>query len=151
MYDLSCSDGLNDFSMSIDSTRYRPFNVHTQVRTTYSHFLNIDAGPQVGHEVTIITTFDIPCNLWPVLASLVLARICFILHWNSIFLIDVWSFLRDTFLLRMIQAQVWIYYPSFLLTVSFSICQGWLNLMRISFFGLCLWIQLTFQLMYLGF
>ncbi len=96
MYDLSCSDGLNDFSMLIDSTRYRPFIVCTWDRTAYSLFLNIDARQPVGHDETIISSFDIPCNLWPVLASLVLAGICFILHWNSFILIDVWIFLTDT-------------------------------------------------------
>jgi hypothetical protein len=63
MYDLSCWDGLNDFSSSIASTRYHPDNERTRDRTTYSQFLN-----PVGHDVTMIASFDIPCNLWPVLA-----------------------------------------------------------------------------------
>ncbi len=63
MYDLSCCDGLNDFSRTIALTRYSPDNVQTRNRTTYSQFLN-----PVGHDVTMIASFDIPCNLWPVLA-----------------------------------------------------------------------------------
>jgi hypothetical protein len=58
MYDLSCCDGLNDFSRSIASTRYSPDNVRTQDRTIYSQFLN-----PVGHDVTIIASFDIPYRL----------------------------------------------------------------------------------------
>ncbi len=80
MYLLSSLDGLNDLFMSIGSTRLRPDNVHARDKTTYSQFLN-----PVSHDVTIITYFDIPCNLWPVLASFVFAGICFILHLNCFF------------------------------------------------------------------
>ncbi len=60
----SCCDGLNDFSRSIVLTSYSPDNVRTWDKTTYSQFLN-----PVGHDVTIMASFDIPCNLWPVFAS----------------------------------------------------------------------------------
>ena len=80
MYLMRSSDGLNDFSMSIGSMRNNPDNVRTRDRTTYSQFLNIAANPPVGHEVIIITSFDIHCNLCPVVASFLFAGICFILH-----------------------------------------------------------------------
>ncbi len=97
MYDFSCWDGLNVFSMLIGLTRYIPDNVRTRDRTTYYQFLNSDAMPPVGHDATIITSFDIPCNLWSVVALLVLAGICFILHQDSVFLFDVSKILTDTF------------------------------------------------------
>ncbi len=52
----------------------------TRNRTTYFQFLNIAASPLVGHDVTLMTSFDIPCNMCPVVASLLLAGICFILQ-----------------------------------------------------------------------
>ena len=61
-------------------------------KTTYSQFLN-----PVGHDVTMITSFDIPCNLWPVVASLLLAGICLILQLNRIFCLDPTNSLTDTF------------------------------------------------------
>ncbi len=82
MYDVSWGDGWNDLSMSIGLTRYSPDRVWTQDRTTYSQFLNVPAKPLVSHEDTIIASFDIPCKLWPVVASLQFAGICFILHWK---------------------------------------------------------------------
>ena len=82
MYDVSWGDGWNDLSMSIGLTRYRPDSVRTQDRTTYSQFLNIAAKVLVGHDNTMIASFDIPYNLCPVVASLLLAGICFILHWK---------------------------------------------------------------------
>jgi hypothetical protein len=54
MYDLSCCDGKNDFLRSIASTKYSPDSVRTRDRTSYSQFLN-----PVGHDVTIIASFDI--------------------------------------------------------------------------------------------
>ena len=90
MYAASWGDGLNDLSMSIGLTRYSPDNVQTRDRTTYSQFLNIAAKPPVGHDDTIIASFDIPCNLCPVVASLLFAGICFILHQKVIFFEDVW-------------------------------------------------------------
>ncbi len=75
MYDVSWGDGWNDLSMSIGLTRYSPDIVWTRDRMTYSQFLNIAAKPPVGHDVTIIASFDIPCNLWPVVASLLFAGI----------------------------------------------------------------------------
>ncbi len=86
MYDASWGDGWNDFSMSIGFTRYSPDSVRTRDRTTYSQFLNIAARLPVGHDDTIIASFDIPCNLWPVVASLLFAGICIILHRKTIFL-----------------------------------------------------------------
>jgi hypothetical protein len=80
MYDIAWGYGWNDLSMSIGLMRYSPDSVQTQDRTTYSQFLNIPAKPPVSHDVTIIAYFDIPCNLWPVVASLLFAGICFILH-----------------------------------------------------------------------
>ena len=65
---LSSEDDLNNSSMSIGSTRYSPDSVRTRDRTTYSQFLNIVASPPVGHDDTTITSFDIPCNLCPVVA-----------------------------------------------------------------------------------
>ena len=90
MYDASCGDGWNDLSMSIGFTRYSPDSVRTRDRTTYSQFLNIAAKLLVGHDDTIIASFDIPCNLWPVVASLLFAGICIILHRNTIFFEDAW-------------------------------------------------------------
>ncbi len=90
MYDVSWGDCWNDLSMSIGLTRYSPKSVRTQDRTTYSQFLDIAAKPPVGHDDTIIASFDIPCNLWPVVASLLFARICFILHQKVTFFEDVW-------------------------------------------------------------
>ena len=90
LYAASWGDGLNDLSMSIGLTRYSPDNVRTRDRTTYSQFLNIAAKPPVGHDDTIIASFDIPCNLCPVVASLLFAGICFILHRKVIFFEDVW-------------------------------------------------------------
>ncbi len=76
--------------MSIDLTRYSPDSVRTQDRMTYSQFLNIAAKLPVGHDDTIIASFDIPCNLWPVVASLLYAGICIILHQKTIFFEDAW-------------------------------------------------------------
>jgi hypothetical protein len=73
MYDASLGDGWNDLSMSIGFTRYSPDSVRTRDRTTYSQFLNIAAKLPVGLDDTIIESFDIPCNLWPVVASLLFA------------------------------------------------------------------------------
>jgi hypothetical protein len=56
-------DGLNDFSMSIGSTRFSSDNVHTHDSTTYSHCLKNFYRPPVCHKDTIITSFDIPCSL----------------------------------------------------------------------------------------
>jgi hypothetical protein len=52
---------------------------------------------QLAYYLTIMTSFDMPCNLWPVVASLVLAGICLILHQKSKFVFDVSCFLTDTF------------------------------------------------------
>ena len=90
MYDVSCGDGWNDLSMSIGLTRYSLDSVRTQDRTTYSQFLNIAAKLPVGHDETMIASFDIPCNLCPVVASLLFAGICFILHLKVTFFEDVW-------------------------------------------------------------
>ncbi len=90
MYNVSWGDGWNDLSMSIGLTRYSTESVRTQDETTYSQFLNIAAKPPVGHDDTIIESFDIPCNLWPVVASLLFARIRFILHWKVTFFEDAW-------------------------------------------------------------
>ena len=89
MYDVSWGDGWNDLSMSIGFTRYSPDSVRTQDRTTYLHFLNIAAKLPVGHDNTIMKSFDVPCNLWLVVASLLFAGICFILHWKVTFFEDV--------------------------------------------------------------
>ncbi len=85
MYDASWEDGWNDLSMSIGLTRYSPDSVRTRDRTTYSQFLNIAAKLPIGHDDTIITSFDIPYNLWPVVAPLLFAGICIILHRNTAF------------------------------------------------------------------
>ncbi len=90
MYDVSWGDDWNDLSMSIGLTRYRPDNVQTRNRTTYSQFLNIAAKLLVGHDNTMISYFDIPCNLWPIVASLLFAGICFILHQKVTFFEDAW-------------------------------------------------------------
>ncbi len=70
--------------------KVKPDSVRTQDRTTYSQVLNITASPPVGHDVITMTSFDIPCNLCPVVASLLLAGICFILQqffwWSAIWL-----------------------------------------------------------------
>jgi len=85
MYDASWGDGWNDLSMSIGLTRFSSNSVRTRDRTTYSQFLNIDAKLLVGHDDTIITSFDIPCNLRPVVASLLFAGTCIILHRKTAF------------------------------------------------------------------
>ena len=90
MYDVSWGDGWNDLSMSIGFTRYSPDSVWTRDRLTYSQFLNIAAKVPVGHDNTMIASFDIPCNLCPVVASLLLAGICFILHQKVTFFEDAW-------------------------------------------------------------
>ena len=90
IYDVSCGDGWNDLSMSIGFTRYSPDSVWTRDRTTYSQFLNIAAKLPVGHDETMIASFDIPCNLCPVVASLLFAGICFILHRKVTFFEDMW-------------------------------------------------------------
>ncbi len=64
-------------------------------KTTYSQFLN-----PVGHDVTMVTSFDIPCSLWPVVESLVFAGICLILqlnNWTEFFFLDPTNSLTDTF------------------------------------------------------
>ncbi len=75
--------------MSIGSTRYSPDNVCTHDSTTYSQFLKIFDRPVVGHDDTIITSFDIPCSLWPVVPSFEFAGIWFILHRICSFLKNV--------------------------------------------------------------
>ncbi len=90
IYDVSLGDGWNYLSMSIGLTRYSPDSVLTQDRTTYSQFLNIAAKLPVGHDDTMMASFDIPCNLCPVVASLLFAGICFILHRKVIFFEDAW-------------------------------------------------------------
>jgi hypothetical protein len=57
--------------------------------------LNIAASPPVGHDVTTITSFDIPCNLCPVVAWLLFAGICFILQQNSTFFDELLYGLTD--------------------------------------------------------
>ncbi len=96
MSDFSWGDGWNDLSMSIGLTRESPDSVWTQDRTIYSQYLNFAAKLLVGHGNTIIASFDIPCNLWPVVASLLFAGICFILHWKVTFFEDSWWCLTDT-------------------------------------------------------
>ncbi len=95
MYNVSWGDGWIDLSMSIDLTRYSLDSVWTQDRTTYSQFLNIAAKPPVDHDDTIIASFDIPCNLWLVVASLLFAGIRFILHRKVTFFEDAWWCLTD--------------------------------------------------------
>ncbi len=90
MYDVSWGDGWNDLSMSIGLTRYSPDSVRTRDRTTYSQFLNIAAKLPVGHDDTMIASFDIPRNLCPVVASLLFAGICFILHRKVTFFEGTW-------------------------------------------------------------
>ena len=90
MYDVSWGDGWNDLSMSIGFTRYSLDSVRTRDRMTYSQFLNIAAKLPVGHNDTIIASFYIPCNLWPVVATLLFAGICTILHRKTIFFEDAW-------------------------------------------------------------
>ncbi len=90
MYDVSWGDGWNDLFMSIGFIRNSPDSVWTRDRTTYSQFLNIAAKLPVGHDNTMIASFDIPCNLCSVVASLLLAGICFMLHWKVTFFEDAW-------------------------------------------------------------
>jgi hypothetical protein len=90
MYDVSWGDGWNDLSMSIGLKRYSPDSVWTQDRMTYSQFLNITAKLLVSHDDTMIASFDIPCNLCLVVASLLFAGICFILHRKVTFIEDAW-------------------------------------------------------------
>jgi hypothetical protein len=90
MYDVSWEDGWNDLSMSIGFTRYSPDSVQTLDRMTYSQFLNIAAKPPVGHDDTIIASFN------PDVVSLLSAGICFILHQKVTFFEDAWWCLTDT-------------------------------------------------------
>jgi hypothetical protein len=66
--------------VSLGLTRYSPNSVQTQDRMTFSQILNIAAKSLVGHDDTIMASFDIPFILWLVVASLLFAGICFILH-----------------------------------------------------------------------
>jgi hypothetical protein len=70
MYDVSWEDGWNDLSMSIGLTRYSLDSVWTQEKPTYSQFLNIAAKLPVGHDDTMIASFDITCNLCLVFSSM---------------------------------------------------------------------------------
>jgi hypothetical protein len=105
MYFLSSEDGLNNFSMSIFSTRSSPDSVPTRDRTTYSQFLNIAASPPVGHDFKTMTSFDIPCYLCPEVASLLFAGICFILEQNSTFLMKCYM-ARLIFWVSIVLVQV---------------------------------------------
>ncbi len=90
MYVASWEDGWNDLTMSIGLTRHSPDSVWTQDRTTYSQFLSIAAKLPVGHDDTMKTSFDIPCNLWLVVASLLFAGICIIWHRKTAFFENAW-------------------------------------------------------------
>ena len=56
-YAASSVEGLNNLFISISLNIYRPFSVRTRERTIYSQFLK---SPPLGHEVIMITSFDIP-------------------------------------------------------------------------------------------
>ncbi len=126
MYFLSSEDGLNDLSMSIGSTRYYPDSLRTRDRTTYSQFLNIVASPPVGNDDTTITSFDTPCNLCPVVASLIFSGICIILQQNSTFLMKYYS-VWWKFWVSIVPVQDWISGFSFCLIIDSSIVLGWIG------------------------
>ena len=109
-------------SMSIGSMRYSPDNVRTRDSTTYFQFLKIFDSPPVGYEDTIITSFDIPCNLWPVVPSLEFAGIWCILHWNIFFLKDVGKCFR-VLQVRNSLVQGWTFDYYFLLRTCPSVVQ----------------------------
>ena len=76
---LNSSDGSNDLSSLKGSNRYNPFKVLTRDSTVYSQFLN---NPPFGQDEIIMTSFDDPCNLCPVVALLVLTGNWVIRHVN---------------------------------------------------------------------
>jgi hypothetical protein len=63
---INCTNssvGLKDCSMSIGCNRNRPLRVLTLERTTYSQFLKQILFLSLGHDETMIISFDLPCNL----------------------------------------------------------------------------------------
>ena len=80
---MSSLAGLDDFSMLIGSTNYRPSSVQNLDKTKYSQFLKQMLFLIFGHEVTIITSFDLPCNLWLADAVLMLTGKSVILDLND--------------------------------------------------------------------
>ena len=89
-YHSSSSEDLNDFSKSIGSRRHNPSRLCTWLSTTYSQFLFHVAIPPFGQDVIIMTSLDIPCSLWPVVASLRFTGNYNILHLNATFVLDIW-------------------------------------------------------------
>ena len=72
---------------------YKPRNVRTQERTVYSQFLNKDP---LGQDETMTMSLDVPCNLWPVVASLVFTGNWVIWHVNFNRVLAMWWGLQDT-------------------------------------------------------
>ena len=64
----SSSDGAKDFAVSIGLKRYRPSNVLTLDRTTYSQLANTTLFVKLGQDVIMIESLERPCSLWPVAA-----------------------------------------------------------------------------------
>ena len=64
----SSSDGAKDFVVSIGLKRYRPSNVLTLDRTTYSQLAKTTLFVKFGHDVIMIESLERPCSLWPVAA-----------------------------------------------------------------------------------
>ena len=65
----SSSDDLNDSSKPISSRRYTPSRLQTQLSTVHSQFLIHVAISPHGQYAIIMTSFDIPCSLWPVVVT----------------------------------------------------------------------------------
>jgi hypothetical protein len=66
---INCTNssvGLKDCSMLIGCNWNRPLRVLTLKRTTYSQFLKQILFLKLGHDETMIISFDLPCNLWSV-------------------------------------------------------------------------------------
>ena len=57
---------LKNCSMSIGWNKNIPLRVLTLERTTYSQFLKQILFLSLGHDETMIISFDLPYNLWPV-------------------------------------------------------------------------------------
>ena len=90
IYQWSSFVGFNDFSKYIGSRMYKRSRLHTQLSTIHSHFLAHPVIPSLGQYVIIMSSFNIPCSLRPVVASLGFTGNCIISHLNTTVVLDIW-------------------------------------------------------------